>query len=263
MAYRAARILLSVSLAAGVATPAVAGEFSISLGAGVAPQYRGADEYRLIPMPGFSWEGETFSVKTSRLGLEADLVPGRGFAAGPILRYSFGRDPGDIDDPVVALLPEIDAAVQAGGYASAAIPLGDPSTNPLFLTLRGEAVQALGGEQGLTAEFSAGILARMSPVTLGVAATLAWADGEHMDTFFGVTPAASAASGLPAFDPGAGISEWGVEAFAGYELNENWSVSAFGKWSRLTGDAADSPIVSVRGDADQFFAGASLRYTFR
>ena len=260
MAFRATVFL--AGLAAAV-VPASANELSLSLGAGVAPQYRGADEYRFIPLPGFSWEGETVSVKTSRRGLEVDFIPGRGFSAGPIVRYSFGREAGDIDDPVVALLPEIDAAVQAGGFASAAIPLGDPSTVPYFLTVRGEVMQAFGGDQGLTADVSVGVLARMEPWTLGVAGTLGWADGEHMDTFFSVTPAGAAASGLPAFDPGAGVAEWGVEAFASYQFDDNWSLSAFGKWSQLTGDAADSPIVAIRGDETQLFGGLSLSYKFR
>ncbi|WP_370177858.1 MipA/OmpV family protein [Alteriqipengyuania sp.] len=37
---------------------------------------------------------------------------------------------------------------------------------------------------------------------------------------------------------------------------------AVGGYSRMIGDAADSPFVAQRGSADQWLAGAGLGYTF-
>jgi outer membrane scaffolding protein for murein synthesis (MipA/OmpV family) len=37
---------------------------------------------------------------------------------------------------------------------------------------------------------------------------------------------------------------------------------AVGGYTRLLGDAADSPMTSIRGSADQWLAGAGVGYTF-
>ena len=59
----------------------------------------------------------------------------------------------------------------------------------------------------------------------------------------------------------------GTSALIGLDLSGNaldggWGVFVLGSYSRLQGDIADSPIVAIRGDADQFFGGAGLTYTF-
>jgi hypothetical protein len=46
------------------------------------------------------------------------------------------------------------------------------------------------------------------------------------------------------------------------QFSKNWGVSTYAKYDRLTGDAADSPIVLTYGSRDQFSFGAALTYTF-
>jgi outer membrane scaffolding protein for murein synthesis (MipA/OmpV family) len=82
-----------------------------------------------------------------------------------------------------------------------------------------------------------------------------------MSTYFGVTPAESAASGgmLAPYSPGAGFQSVGVLARVEYDLTERTTFHARAGWQRLIGDAADSPIVSA---ADQFTVGAGLSHKF-
>lgn len=262
---RTDRIKIALGAAVFVGTIAIghADTVKIGIGAGVSPDYEGADEYRAIPFPSFSWESDLFTLRTRGPGLEADFVPSKAFGLGPILRYDFGRD--DVDDAVVALLPAVEGSLEAGGFAEMAFPVGQLMDGPVLATARLEATQGLGddGHGGLEAKGSVGLLIPGDPLTVGANLNVTWADDDYMRAYFGVTAAGAAASGLPVFAPDAGIKDVGASLFASYDLNEAWAVTMIASYTRLVGDAADSPIVTQRGTENQFFGGLGLSYTFR
>ena len=45
-------------------------------------------------------------------------------------------------------------------------------------------------------------------------------------------------------------------------LSFNWHIGAGAFYGRLLNDAEDSPIVDIRGDANQFFGGISAIYSW-
>jgi len=230
---------------------------SLGLGMAVVPQFEGSSDYRVIPAPVFSFDLGTISVRSVGPGIEADLLGTRAFDAGPILRWTGGRDPDDIDNAAVSALPEIDGTFMLGGFVQANFPAGEG----VFVSPRLDVLQGLGGgHEGLIAEASVGITKRMDSWTFGGSAGFTYADDTYMDTFFSVAPGSP--SGLAAFSAGAGIKDFGVTAFARYTLNENWSVTAVAGYKRLLGDAADSPIVEVAGDANQGFVSLGVSYLF-
>jgi MipA family protein len=49
---------------------------------------------------------------------------------------------------------------------------------------------------------------------------------------------------------------------ASYKWDEPWSAQLIGSYTRLVGNAADSPIVDERGSAGQTFIGVVLGYDF-
>ena len=67
--------------------------------------------------------------------------------------------------------------------------------------------------------------------------------------------------GLPSPAAG-GLYSAGVDATVRYNLTERISLRAFAEWNRLTGDAADNPLVQLRGSEDQFQAGVGAAYKF-
>jgi outer membrane scaffolding protein for murein synthesis (MipA/OmpV family) len=101
---------------------AAAAEVKLGVGAAALPDYEGSNDYTAIPFPSFEIEHEGFKLKSSRLGVEADILPWQGIDAGPIVRYSFGRD-SSVDDSVVSLLPEVGESVEVGGYVAGGLPL--------------------------------------------------------------------------------------------------------------------------------------------
>jgi outer membrane protein len=82
-----------------------------------------------------------------------------------------------------------------------------------------------------------------------------------MRTYFGVTPAESARSGLNAYNPGSGIKGAGLEVSARYEFTQQWALVGLAYYERLIGGAAASPVVKV-GDENQFTAKLGLSYKF-
>ena len=77
-----------------------------------------------------------------------------------------------------------------------------------------------------------------------------------------MTPAAATTSGLSVYDPGGGVHS--VGATAGYHrmLGKNWGMAIYGRYDRLVGDAADSPITRGFGSKGQPSGGIALSYTF-
>jgi outer membrane scaffolding protein for murein synthesis (MipA/OmpV family) len=253
--------LAAASMLALQSGDAAADSLTLGLGAGFAPQFTGSTDYQAFPLPSFSYETESFTVETSELGVLFDFIPGPGFGAGPIVQYSFGRVPDDIDNEVVSKLPQVDDAIQVGGFLSGAIPIAEMGQSPLFLTGRVEALSTVGANyDGVTANASVGLFTMAGKWSMGANFAVNYANEDQMQAFFGVTEKGSAASGLPTFEASAGLESVGVEAFVGYEIDEKWSVSAFGSYSQLTGDAADSPIVEFEGTQDQYFIGTAISY---
>jgi len=80
--------------------------------------------------------------------------------------------------------------------------------------------------------------------------------------YFDISAVESAASGLPFYNAGAGIRTVGAGTQLIKQWTPQWATHAFVEYDRLVGDAADSPLVSIRGTPDQFTIGAGFAYSF-
>ena len=70
------------------------------------------------------------------------------------------------------------------------------------------------------------------------------------------------ASGLPVFDVGGGVRSFGAGTQARYQWNAQWASHAFVEYTKLTGDVANSPIVTQRGSPNQAMFGFGTTYSF-
>ncbi len=85
-------------------------------------------------------------------------------------------------------------------------------------------------------------------------------------TYYGVTEAQSAATGLPAFTPGSGLFSWstgiiGTHALTGDLLHGFKAVAGLG-YSRVEGAFARAPLINQLGDRNQWLATAGLALSF-
>lgn len=254
---------LGVSLA-GI-SPSIAQEsnlFSnVSIAAGgfvtVAPVYEGSDKYRAsvfpIAYPTFG-DGNGERSRLTFRGIEdvryAAFRKGA-FDIGPLVGYTFGRDEdlsSDLDG-----LGDVDGGIIGGAFAS--------------YTVGGFSIDAAVSKQltgldesGFLARFGAGYeTAVTDQLTLSFYAGGTYASNDYMDNMFSVSAAQSLASGLPAFNAGWGFKNIDFKTSASFQATESLNLRANIGYSRLIGDAADSPI-SVTND--QFSGGLGFIYNF-
>jgi outer membrane protein len=77
-----------------------------------------------------------------------------------------------------------------------------------------------------------------------------------------VRPSDSLASGLPIYVPGSGVRDARAWATALLHLSPQWHLGVGALYSRLLGDAADSPIVADEGSKNQWVYGVGALYAW-
>jgi MipA family protein len=119
------------------------------------------------------------------------------------------------------------------------------------------------GAEGLAVNLAADAIYRPDPKWLfTVGPRLKFVNTQYQSTFFSVSQAEANRSIFSAYHASGGINSVGVDATVRYYVSERFSLRAFAEWNRLQGDAADSPIVKLRGSEDQWQAGVGASYTF-
>ena len=244
---------------------------TIGIGAGAVPRYEGSDAYRLFPSPLLQGRVAGFDFAARGPGLALDLIRGAPGAShnlvlGPTVRARFDRR-SNFGDRRIRALGDKPVAVEAGlqlGYEWQGVARrGDAVSIGVDVTQ-----DVAGGHDGLQISPGIGWRQPIGRATFAVAsASATWASGDYMRTYFGIDAPGSAASGLPQFTARSGIKDVGIgTVFAhdldGNPLNGGWSLFAIARYTRLLNSAADSPVTSIAGDADQAFLSAGVAFTF-
>lgn len=244
---------------------------TLGAGAGLAPSYEGSDDLVVFPFGLIAGSFRGVGISPRPAGLALDLVPDAqdakvSISLGPSVRVRSNRV-NRIVDPVVALLPRRDTAVELGVSGSVGIGRLLNPFDRLSVSMDAQ-WDVAGAHEG--AILSPGVsystpVSRATFVTLGVSA-------DHMsqrfaDAYFTITPADATASGLPAFKARSGWKSVGASLilahdFSGNLLDGGWGAFAAVGYSRMTGDARRSPVTSERGSAGQMLLGAGISYTF-
>jgi outer membrane protein len=116
------------------------------------------------------------------------------------------------------------------------------------------------GHEGVLGEFMAGYDKRLTDnfgLSLGVGTT--WADKNYMSSLYGVGAVQSQTSGLSEYAPGAGFTNTSLQLAACYQFSDTWSLGAQLGYTRLVGDAANSPALKDER-IDNFVTGLQLQY---
>jgi outer membrane scaffolding protein for murein synthesis (MipA/OmpV family) len=120
-----------------------------------------------------------------------------------------------------------------------------------------------GSNDGLVVTLGVGYTMPIDDRTLvALTATIDYASGEYMSTYFGIDAGDSARSGLKTYDADAGIKDVGLGVVLQYYPWDRVGFRALARYTRLVGDAADSPVVDDRGDENQVVGGLMVTYRF-
>lgn len=231
--------------------------WTVSIGGGGAftPRFPGAKDLELKPWPLFDIRkfGTDPAFETPDQSTGFALIKEGGLRLGPAITLESGRD----EEDAIAGIGDVKLTVEAGAFAEAYISES--------LRLRGEVRKGFGGHKGLVSDVGADfIIGKTSePFQFSVGPRVRLADSKYMRAFYGVNSEQAALTGLAPHDPKGGVYAAGAVATANYRINSVWGVEGYGRYDRLMGDAADSPLVrSAVGSRNQFEAGLGLTYSF-
>lgn len=211
-------------------------EWKVVLGGGarIGPKFEGSDEFKVMPVPFVSAVfGDT--LRLDPRGASVNVFKTHGFSFSARAGFDLGRQEDDSDH--LRGLGDIDASAVIG--ARLAYEIGP-------IELYTAVNRNLGGSNGLEAKFGINASHRYERFLFSVGVSGTWADTRYMETYFGVTPQQSLASGLSAYTIGAGLKRVDVEASVGYMLTDRWMIRGQLGVGQLLGDAGNSPIVQSK-----------------
>jgi outer membrane protein len=249
---------LSVGEAQAQTTNVFAGSWTMTIGAEgrVVPQFEGAKNYRIRPMPIFSLQrsGAPNRFRAPDDGIRIGLVEVENVRVGAVGKFRGRR--AESDAAALQGLGNVGFTAEIGGFAE------------IWATqnfrLSAEMRHGIGGHTGVLADLGADLVMRPDMQwTLSVGPRLSWSNAEYNRTYFGVTREQQAAgSRLALYSPGSGIRSLGLVGSASYAVTPDWTVRAFARYDRLAGDVRKSPLVRTHGSPNQFSAGFGLSYSF-
>lgn len=248
---RAFLSLVVLSLAA--LTPTVQAKNSVGLGIGFIPKYEGSGDYRALPVPLINYQNGNFFISPRAglpsAGLKTDL--GNNWSAGVFLGMGLGRE--SHWSSRLEGTDDIDFRGVAGVYTE---------WRPGPFSIGAAYYQALHSGYGGAAELRGTYLAWTGGNdSLRFGVSTHWANGDSMQTNFGVRQHEAAASRgrLRAYSPSAGFKSASAYGTWHHQLGGKWSMVTTLGVKSLLGDAADSPIVE---DETSVFGNIGVMYSF-
>jgi outer membrane protein len=249
----AAAVLMPIS---GAAVAQDEGTIRVRVGAGAQfrPKFIGADKSSLAPLAhvNFARGTKQFSFGAPDDSPSIALYSKKGFSVGPAGNIEGRRKASDVGAPVGS----VSRTLEAGAFAQ--YLAGDS------FRVRGELLKGINGHEGVRGSLGADKIWRKGDqYVFSIGPRLLFSDARFERAYFGVTPAASLASGLPAYRPSGGIYAIAAASGLSYQLGKGpWGVFGYARYERLVGDAAKSPIIRELGSRNQYSAGVGLSYTF-
>ena len=231
-----------------------------SLGVGLLPDYDGSKYYEVLPYIEARLNYGNYYARFDGGALRFNIVDDEAFHAGPLLGYRRGR--GTVDSAIISKLSKFNDMLSAGGFVEWEHVADDPRSGESVMIAADDAV--MGTRSGWQVVLRADMRRPVEAINPGFIVTVegdaTWSTDEYMQSYFGISPADSAASGLPVYSAGDGFSQLGAALCVDQFLSRHWSVGLRMHYGRMMSDAARSPITSVAGSPNQYFLGAVVGY---
>lgn len=235
----------------------------VGAGLGVTPRYTGASENIVGVAPGLRYQfkgSERYAEWYGTMG-DVNLLDSATWQIGPVLNLRLGRH--DVKDEMVRKLNDVDDTIEGGVMVSYTWMHTDEA--PWRLRVGGLSLFDLGN---VYSGFNSSIFANCwvplsSQIFVGFGGGLTWSSSSYNRAFYGITPAESQASGLPAYTPDGGMRQWYAWPAVIIQVAPHWFAGAGVFYQHLTGDAAESPIVAQRGNRSQWTGGIGLGYAWK
>jgi outer membrane protein len=213
-----------------------------------------------FPLVALQKPGEPPAFFGARDGISVSLLDLGALQIGPDGKVIFPRYASQYSQ--LNGLGDVPWTVQIGGYVQYwASP---------WLRLRGELRQGIGGETGVTGDLFMDAVVPLGQWRVSGGPRVTLESAGAISPYFGITAAQAAAANaaqpglgaLTAYNASGGLYSYGAGGQLEYFLNRQWSTHGIIEYDRISGSAANSPLVTMRGSPNQFIFGAGATYTF-
>jgi outer membrane protein len=243
-----------IGLAAVQSVRAQDTQIAVGLGAGLAPDYEGSEDYEGVPIPyvNVRWSNH-MSINWLGNKAKANLIPSPIWRGGVVGEYIAERD--DVDNNQVDRLEDVDASVMLGGFFGFEYENWSADIEAM--------ADVADGNDGAIIRLNGGYRIPIDQTwTLSLGAFTTWADDDYMQAYFEIDAADAARSGLQTFDADSGFKDVGLNLAASFKPWKHIGFMGLVSYKRLLDDAEDSPVVDDAGDANQLMGGILVTYTF-
>lgn len=234
-----------------------------AIGVAGVPDYIGSDDQEAVPAIIARYYFSSGKRYVQLLGpqLSLNLLNHDVFQLGPQILYRKKRDD-DVEDDVVKRMRTIDSTTEGGIFAAAVWRLeGD---NRHRFSVRADwQTSNKGGEGTFTVNYYRPLSQK---IVMNVGGGLGFSNDKWARTYFGVEDTDVAlfpSLGGQPYQPKGGLNDYRVNFGVIAHLKPQWHLFAGARYLRLRSDVADSPIVSERGDKNQWVYGAAIGYAWQ
>lgn len=261
------KMMAAIVISAGIASSALAQDVDVAaaeatgakenvvgLGIGFAPDYEGSDDMKAVALLQARFNfANGMNLALFGNTLRFDMSPDATWSVGPMLRYRAERD--NVDNDKIDRMETVDAAIEAGAFLNYNIDN--------WVVLFSAATDVSDAHDGSVLDFGVGYRHPLNTQTmLTLFAKGSWASEDYMETYFGVDRGDADRSGLPTYDAEAELKDVALGGLLQYNINDRWGVLGLLQYTKLLGDAADSPLVDDEGSASQLIVGVIGNYRF-
>ena len=247
-----------------VAVPAGVNDVRIGLGPGIDPDFEGSRHSSIHAVPVISAHVfDMVDVTNNEIKVTAfnhlfapavnSEKPGGQLRFGPLISINFGRS--EDDSPDLRGMGSVGTSFELGAFISYLLP-----DDRFRARVRQDVA---GGHKGATLQLDyTHTFIRGQRMSLSGILGVDGGSAAYMKSFFGINPLQAAASGLPSYRAGTGFKDANAAINGSYVISDNWSVFANISYERLIGSAANSPLIRLRGSANNVSATTFAVYGF-
>jgi outer membrane protein len=237
--------------------PSASGTWTVMVGIGgeYKPDFEGANRAMLSPIPIFAIRraGSSEQFRGPRDSPSIAFLDFGDLRAGPVAKFEAARKQFNYSE--LNGLGDVKAAVELGGFVEY-YPVD-------WFRTRVELREGVVGHNGTVADFSADfIVPVIQRLTISAGPRFTWESTQATSPYFGIDAVQAMTSGLPLFNAKGGAHSYGAGTQVSYRINPQWEVHSYVEYERLLGDAAASPLVTLRGSPNQTTFGIGFSYSF-
>lgn len=229
----------------------------LTLGASVmsAPKFQGSKSnvFNIAPLVSLGRYGNEARFVSRNDNISLAIIDQQAFRVGASGKFIWGRDSDDHGE-----LRGLDD-VKFGGEIGAFVDVYPTD----WMRIRADVRHGVRSHDGVVADINADAFLDVVPrVRVSAGPRLTMATARYFDAFYGVSAGEARASGLAPYSPGGGVESVGFGGAISWNVTDRLTASTFAEYKRLLGPAADSSLVTARGDRSQWLVGVSSTYRF-